>query len=470
MSDKKYDLVVIGAGPGGYVASIVASQKGMKVATIEKRETLGGTCLNVGCIPSKAMLHASEQYENTIKSNGMNEWGINCKDVSLDLKKLLNRKSNIVTDLTKGIGFLFGKNKITNYVGTAKIISATQIEVNNNGTKDIINTNKIIIATGSEPSSLPNINIDEKIIVTSTGALELKAVPKKMTVIGGGVIGLEMGTIWRRLGAEVEVIEYLPRILPGMDSEIAEKFMKILQKQGIKFKLGHSVETAKTDNDKVKLTIKDVINGNIEKLESDVVLVAVGRKPNTNGLGLKELGLKIDKHGFINTNSNFETSVPNIYAIGDVIKGPMLAHKAEEDGVAAVEIINGEAGHVDYNLVPGIIYTSPEVAVIGQTEENLKDQGIEYNKGVFPLSANSRAKAIGHTDGMVKILSDKSTDKILGAHMIGHEAGTVIHELSVAMGFGASSEDVARICHGHPTINEAIKEAALATYSKPIHF
>ena len=470
MSDKKYDLVVIGAGPGGYVASIVASQKGMKVATIEKRETLGGTCLNVGCIPSKAMLHASEQYENTIKSNGMNEWGINCKDVSLDLKKLLNRKSNIVTDLTKGIGFLFGKNKITNYLGTAKIISATQIEVNNNGTKDIINTNKIIIATGSEPSVLPNINIDEKIIVTSTGALELKAVPKKMTVIGGGVIGLEMGTIWRRLGAEVEVIEYLPRILPGMDSEIAEKFMKILQKQGIKFKLGHSVETAKTDNDKVKLTIKDVINGNIEKLESDVVLVAVGRKPNTNGLGLKELGLEIDKHGFINTNSNFETSVPNIYAIGDVIKGPMLAHKAEEDGVAAVEIINGEAGHVDYNLVPGIIYTSPEVAVIGQTEDNLKEQGIEYNKGVFPLSANSRAKAIGHTDGMVKILSDKSTDKILGAHMIGHEAGTVIHELSVAMGFGASSEDVARICHGHPTVNEAVKEAALATYSKPIHF
>ena len=470
MSDKKYDLVVIGAGPGGYVASIVASQKGMKVATIEKRETLGGTCLNVGCIPSKAMLHASEQYENAIKSNGMNEWGINCKDVSLDLKKLLNRKSNIVTDLTKGISFLFGKNKITNYVGTAKIISATQIEVNNNGKKDIINTNKIIIATGSEPSFLPNINIDEKIIVTSTGALELKAVPKKMTVIGGGVIGLEMGTIWRRLGAEVEVIEYLPRILPGMDSEIAEKFMKILQKQGIKFKLGHSVETAKTDNDKVKLTIKDVINGSIEKLESDVVLVAVGRKPNTNGLGLKELGLEIDKHGFINTNSNFETSVPNIYAIGDVIKGPMLAHKAEEDGVAAVEIINGEAGHVDYNLVPGIIYTSPEVAVIGQTEDNLKDQGIEYNKGVFPLSANSRAKAIGHTDGIVKILSDKLTDKILGAHMIGHEAGTVIHELSVAMGFGASSEDVARICHGHPTINEAIKEAALATYSKPIHF
>ena len=281
-----------------------------------------------------------------------------------------------------------------------------------------------------------------------------------MIVIGGGVIGLEMGTVWRRLGAEVEVIEYLPRILPGMDNEIADKFMKIMQKQGIKFKLGHSVESAQSSDSKVTLTIKNVISSNIEKVEADVVLVAIGRKPNTSGLGLKELGLEVDKQGFINTNHNFETSIPDIYAIGDVIKGPMLAHKAEEDGVAAVEIINGEAGHVDYNLVPGIIYTSPEVAVIGQTEENLKDQKIEYNKGVFPLSANSRAKAIGHTDGMVKILSDKSTDKILGAHIIGHEAGTVIHELSVAMGFGASSEDVARICHGHPTINEAVKEAA----------
>jgi dihydrolipoamide dehydrogenase len=470
MSDNKYDLVVIGAGPGGYVASIVASQKGMKVATIEKRKTLGGTCLNVGCIPSKAMLHASEQYENTIKSNGMNEWGINCKEVSLDLTKMLKRKSDIVSDLTKGVSFLYGKNKITKFIGTARILSAKQIEVSNNGKLEIINTNKIIIATGSEPSVLPSINVDEKLIVTSTGALELRKVPKKMIVIGGGVIGLEMGTVWRRLGAEVEVIEYLPRILPGMDNEIADKFMKIMQKQGIKFKLGHSVESAQSSDSKVTLTIKNVISSNIEKVEADVVLVAIGRKPNTSGLGLKELGLEVDKQGFINTNHNFETSIPDIYAIGDVIKGPMLAHKAEEDGVAAVEIINGEAGHVDYNLVPGIIYTSPEVAVIGQTEENLKDQKIEYNKGVFPLSANSRAKAIGHTDGMVKILSDKSTDKILGAHIIGHEAGTVIHELSVAMGFGASSEDVARICHGHPTINEAVKEAALATYAKAIHF
>ena len=469
MSDNKYDLVVIGSGPGGYVASIVASQKGMKVATIDKRERLGGTCLNVGCIPSKAMLHASEQYENTIKSNGMMEWGINCKDVSLDLSKLLKRKSNIVDDLTKGIGFLFGKNKISKFTGTARIISSKEIEINNNGKIEIINTDKVIIATGSEASVLPNIKIDEESIVTSTGALELKKVPKKLIVIGGGVIGLEMGTIWRRLGAEVEIIEFLPRILPGMDNEIAEKFMKILQKQGVKFKLNHSVETTKKVKDKVILTLKNVENGNSEELDADVVLVAVGRKPNTNGLGLDKLNLEMDKYGFINTNDKFETSISDIYAIGDVIKGPMLAHKAEEDGVAAVEFINGEVGHVDYNLVPGIIYTSPEVAVIGQTEENLKDQGIEYNKGVFPMSANSRAKAIGHTDGMVKILSDKSTDKILGAHMIGHEAGTVIHELSVAMGFGASSEDVARICHGHPTVNEAIKEAALATYSKAIH-
>ena len=470
MSDKKYDLVVIGSGPGGYVASIVAAQKGMKVASIEKRKTLGGTCLNVGCIPSKAMLHASEQYENSVKLNGNEEWGITCKDVSLDLTKLLKKKSGIVEELTKGIDFLYKKNKVSKYIGTAKLITSNAIEITNDNTKDIIHAENIIIATGSEAAHLPNINIDEKKIVTSTGALELKEVPKKMIVIGAGVIGLEMGTVWRRLGSEVEVIEYLPRILPGMDNEVAEKFMKILEKQGLNFKLGHAVESTKIVEDKVILSIRDVAKENIEEIEADVVLVAVGRKPNTNGLGLKDLKLDIDEQGFIKTNSNFQTSINNIYAIGDVIKGPMLAHKAEEDGVAAVEIINGEAGHVDYNLVPGIIYTAPEVAVIGKTEEELKEEGIVFNKGVFPLSANSRAKAINHTDGMVKILSDKSTDKILGAHMIGHEAGTVIHELSIAMGFGASSEDVARICHGHPTVNEAIKEAALATYSKAIHF
>ena len=470
MSDKKFDLVVIGSGPGGYVAAIVAAQKGMRVACIEKRKTLGGTCLNVGCIPSKALLHASEQYENSIKSNGNEEWGIRYKEVNLDLSKLLKKKLGIVDELTKGIDFLFKKNKVTKYIGTAKILSPNEIEIMNNEKAEIINADKIIIATGSESTNLPNINVDEKKIVTSTGALELDKVPQKMIVIGAGIIGLEMGTVWRRLGAEVEVVEYLPRILPGIDDEIAKNFMKILQKQGVKFKLSHSVEKAQIINDKVLLSVKDINNNTHNELEADVALISVGRNPNTNGLGLEKLNLKIDKHGFIETNENFQTSISNIYAIGDVIKGPMLAHKAEEDGVAAVEIINGEAGHVDYNLVPGIIYTSPEVAVIGKTEEELKAGGIAYNKGTFPLMANSRAKAISHTDGMVKILSDKSTDKILGAHMIGHEAGTVIHELSIAMGFGASSEDVARICHGHPTVNEAIKEAALATYSKAIHF
>ena len=469
MSQNKYDLVVIGSGPGGYVASIVAAQKGMTVASIEKRESLGGTCLNVGCIPSKAMLHASEQYENSVKLNGNEDWGIQCKEVTLDLNKLLKKKSGIVEELTKGIDYLFNKNKVKKYLGTAKIISSNEIEINNNGKTENIHAEKIIIATGSTPTILPNIDIDETQIVTSTGALDLKKVPKKLIVIGAGVIGLEMGTVWRRLGSEVEVIEFLPRILPGMDTEVADKFMKILQKQGIKFKLSHSLESVKKVDGKVMLSIKDTNTNSLKQIDADVVLIAVGRKPNTSGLGLAELGLATDKHGFIEINNKFESSIKNIYAIGDVIKGPMLAHKAEEDGVAAVEIINGEAGHVDYNLVPGIIYTAPEVAVIGKTEEELKNDGISYNKGVFPLTANSRAKAIGHTDGMVKILADKSTDKILGAHMIGHEAGTVIHELSVAMGFGASSEDVARICHGHPTVNEAVKEAALATYSKAIH-
>ena len=469
MSQNKYDLVVIGSGPGGYVASIVAAQKGMTVASIEKRESLGGTCLNVGCIPSKAMLHASEQYENSVKLNGNEDWGIQCKEVTLDLNKLLKKKSGIVEELTKGIDYLFNKNKVKKYLGSAKIISSNEIEINNNGKTENIHAEKIIIATGSTPTILPNIDIDETQIVTSTGALDLKKVPKKLIVIGAGVIGLEMGTVWRRLGSEVEVIEFLPRILPGMDTEVADKFMKILQKQGIKFKLSHSLESVKKVDGKVMLSIKDTDTNSLKQIDADVVLIAVGRKPNTSGLGLEELGLATDKHGFIEINNKFESSIKNIYAIGDVIKGPMLAHKAEEDGVAAVEIINGEAGHVDYNLVPGIIYTAPEVAVIGKTEEELKNDGISYNKGVFPLTANSRAKAIGHTDGMVKILADKSTDKILGAHMIGHEAGTVIHELSVAMGFGASSEDVARICHGHPTVNEAVKEAALATYSKAIH-
>ena len=469
MSKKNYDLIVIGAGPGGYVASIVAAQKGMKVANIDKRETLGGTCLNVGCIPSKALLHASEQFENNLKNNGNSDWGIEFDNIRLDLNKLMNKKLGIVDDLTKGINFLFNKNKIDRFIGEAKIIKENNVIIFKAGKEEVIQGKNIIIATGSKPSNLNNIQIDEKKIVSSTGVLELDKVPKKLVVIGAGVIGLEMGTVWRRLGSEVEIIEFLPRILNGMDGEISDKFMKILINQGIKFRLGCSVERASLIGSVVKLNLKDQLSLKEESLEADVVLVAVGRSPNTENLGLNEIGIKIDKHGFVEINNQFETSIKNIYAIGDVVKGPMLAHKAEEDAVALVELINNEAGHIDYNLVPNIIYTSPEVASIGSTEDDLKENKTSYNKGIFPFSANSRAKAIDHTDGMVKILSDKENDKILGAHIIGHEAGTIIHEISVAMGFGASSEDVARICHGHPTVNEAIKEAALATYSKAIH-
>ena len=469
MSEKNYDLIVIGAGPGGYVASIVAAQKGMKVANIEKRETLGGTCLNVGCIPSKALLHASEQYEINLKNTGNFDWGIEVDNVKLDLQKLMKKKLGIVEDLTKGINFLFNKNKIDRFIGEAKILKENKVKILANKKEEIIKAKNIIIATGSNPSKLRNVDIDESKVVSSTGALKFDKVPKKLVVIGAGVIGLEMGTVWRRLGSEVEVIEFLPRILNGMDTEISEKFMKILVNQGIKFRLGWSVEKTSINGDVVDLQIKEQLNSNEEKLQADAVLVAVGREPNTQNLGLSDIGLKLDKKGFIETDENFETNISNIYAIGDVIKGPMLAHKAEEDAVALVELINNEAGHIDYNLVPNIIYTSPEVASIGLTEDDLKEKKIPYNKGVFPFSANSRAKAIGHTDGMVKILSDKNTDKILGSHIIGHEAGTIIHELSIAMGFGASSEDVARICHGHPTVNEAIKEAALATFSKAIH-
>ncbi len=469
MSKKNYDLIVIGAGPGGYVASIVAAQKGMKVANIDKRETLGGTCLNVGCIPSKALLHASEQFENNLKNNGNSDWGIEFDNIRLDLNKLMNKKLGIVDDLTKGINFLFNKNKIDRFIGEAKIIKENNVIIFKAGKEEVIQGKNIIIATGSKPSNLNNIQIDEKKIVSSTGVLELDKVPKKLVVIGAGVIGLEMGTVWRRLGSEVEIIEFLPSILNGMDSEISDKFMKILVNQGIIFKLGCSVEGASLKGDFVQLNLKDQSSLKEESLEADVVLVAVGRSPCTENLGLDEVGIKIDKHGFVEINNQFETSIKNIYAIGDVIKGPMLAHKAEEDAVALVELINNEAGHIDYNLVPNIIYTSPEVASIGSTEDDLKENKTSYNKGIFPFSANSRAKAIDHTDGMVKILSDKENDKILGAHIIGHEAGTIIHEISVAMGFGASSEDIARICHGHPTVNEAIKEAALATYSKAIH-
>ena len=465
---SEFDLTILGAGPGGYVAAIRAAQLGMKVAVIEKRATLGGTCLNIGCIPSKALLNSSEKFES-INSSELKNIGIDLGTPKLNISKMMDNKNRIVTDLTKGIEFLFKKNKITSFIGNGYISSPTEVTVSSKNDTTIVKTGKILIATGSEAAPLNNISIDEKKIVSSTGALELTTVPKKFIVVGGGYIGLEMGTVWRRLGSEVTVIEYLDRILPGMDSEIAKKFKLILQKQGIKFELNTAIQDAKIINNHVQLSA--INNSSQEKLsfEADVVLIATGRIPNTNNIGLDDLGVKLSQKGQVLVNDKFQTNIPTIYAIGDVIPGPMLAHKAEEDGVAAVEIMNGVAGHVDYNLVPGIVYTSPEVATLGKTEDELIDNNIQFNKGVFPFSANSRARAINHTDGLVKMLTDKNTDKVLGVHIIGHEAGNLVHEVATAMSFGGSAEDIARTCHGHPTLNEAVKEAALAAGTGAIH-
>ncbi|XDZ65705.1 dihydrolipoyl dehydrogenase [Alphaproteobacteria bacterium LSUCC0684] len=462
------DLIVIGAGPGGYVAAIRAAQLGMKVIVVEKRATLGGTCLNVGCIPSKALLNSSEKYAE-IASGGLEKYGITLGRPKLDLAAMMKSKDDVVSSLTTGIDHLFRKNKITRIEGLATITAPGEVKVTRGDKTEMLKTERILIATGSEPSSLPDVVIDEKKIVSSTGALELTSVPKKLVLIGAGYIGLEMGTVWRRLGAEVEVVEYLPRILPGMDSELARKFKTILEKQGISFRLSTAVKAAKANKSGVVLDIEPAEGGDREKLTADIVLVAVGRKPNTEGLGLEEIGLLLDDRGRIPVDEDFETVIPGIFAIGDVIPGPMLAHKAEEDGVAAVEIMAGLAGHVDYDHVPGIVYTAPEIATLGKSEDQLKEAGIAYNKGVFPLQANSRARAVGHGEGFVKILADKATDKVLGVHIIGHEAGTVIHECATAMAFGASSEDIARTCHGHPTLNEAVKEAALAVDGRAIH-
>ena len=465
---SEFDLTILGAGPGGYVAAIRAAQLGMKVAVIEKRATLGGTCLNIGCIPSKALLNSSEKFES-INSSELKNIGIDLGAPKLNISKMMDNKNKIVTDLTKGIEFLFKKNKITSFIGNGYISSPTEVTVSSKNDTTIVKSGKILIATGSETAPLNNISIDEKKIVSSTGALELTTVPKKFIVVGGGYIGLEMGTVWRRLGSEVTVIEYLDRILPGMDSEIAKKFKLILQKQGIKFELNTAIQDAKIINNHVQLSA--INNSSQEKLsfEADVVLIATGRIPNTNNIGLEGLGVRLSQKGQVLVNDKFQTNIPTIHAIGDVIPGPMLAHKAEEDGVAAVEIMNGVAGHVDYNLVPGIVYTSPEVATLGKTEDDLIDNNIQYNKGVFPFSANSRARAINHTDGLVKMLTDKNTDKVLGVHIIGHEAGNLVHEVATAMSFGGSAEDIARTCHGHPTLNEAVKEAALAAGTGAIH-
>ncbi|MEC9145433.1 MAG: dihydrolipoyl dehydrogenase [Pseudomonadota bacterium] len=468
MSETAFDLMVIGAGPGGYVAAIRAAQLGMKVACVDRRDSLGGTCLNVGCIPSKALLNASEHYADAA-GGGLAALGISVGNVKLDLAKMMQGKDDIVGSLTGGIDFLFKKNKVTRLQGHARIEGAGKVMLSDGPDAGSYEAKRILIATGSHASSLPGIEIDETRIVSSTGALALPKVPKKLAVIGAGYIGLELGTVWARLGTEVEVIEFLPRILPGMDDEIAKKFMAIAKKQGLSFRLKTAVKAAKSGKSGVTLTVEPAGGGAAETLKADVALVAVGRHPATDGLGLEEAGVAMTERGRIKVDSRFETSLEDIYAIGDVIDGPMLAHKAEEDGVAAVEMMAGHAGHVDYELVPGIVYTAPEVATLGKSEDALKEAGVAYRKGSFPFSANSRARAQGHSDGFVKILADAETDRVLGVHIIGHEAGTIIHECATAMAFGASSEDIARTCHGHPTLNEAVKEAALAVDGRAIH-
>jgi len=463
MSNDNFDLVVIGGGPGGYVAAIRAAQLGMNVACVESRGTLGGTCLNVGCIPSKALLQSSELYEEA--GHNMAKHGVKCSKVELDLATMLKHKDGVVDGLTKGIEGLFKKNKVTYVIGKGEIIAPGQVKVK----ESVLQTKNILIATGSEVMPLPGIEIDEKHIVSSTGALSLSAVPKKMIVIGGGYIGLELGSVWRRLGAEVTVVEFLGSIVPAMDTEIARQLHKILEKQGMKFRLSTKVVAAKSSAKGVTLTVELAAGGAQETLEADVVLVSIGRRPYTAGLGLDKVGVKLDNRGRIETNGHFETNVKGIYAIGDVIAGPMLAHKAEEEGVAAVENMAGQSGHVNYEAIPGVVYTWPEVATVGKTEEELKAANVDYKVGKFPFMANSRARAIGDSDGMVKVLACSKTDRVLGVHIIGPDAGTIIAEAVLALEYGASSEDIARTCHAHPTLNEAVKEAAMAVLSRAVH-
>ena len=460
---ENFDLVVIGAGPGGYVAAIRAAQLGMNVACIEKRASLGGTCLNIGCIPSKALLQSSEKFEETRHSAA--EHGINVAGVSLDLPRMMARKDKVVTDLTKGIDFLFRKNKVTRIEGSARIARPGEVVVGDR----TLAAKFILIATGSDSTPLPGVEIDERRIVSSTGALALPEVPKRLVVIGGGYIGLEMGSVWRRLGSEVTVVEFLDRIVPAMDREIGATLMRTLGKQGMKFKLGTKVTAAHKGNSDIALTVQPAAGGAAEVLSADVVLVSIGRKPHVDGLGAEALGIKRDPRGYIQIDQRFETSVPGIYAIGDVVPGAMLAHKAEEEGIAAVEIMAGQAGHVNYDAIPAVVYTWPEAASVGKTEEELKAANVGYKTGKFPFTANSRARANAYTEGLVKILADAKTDRVLGAHIVGPDAGSMIAELALAMEFGASAEDIARTSHAHPTLNEAVKEAALAVAGHAIH-
>ena len=458
-----FDLIVIGSGPGGYVCAIRAAQLGMIVACVEMRATLGGTCLNVGCIPSKAMLQSSENFHAV--QHDFAQHGIDVAGVTLDLARMQARKGEVVAANVNGVAFLFKKNKVTWLRGTGIIKAPDRVEVD--GTEYA--ARHIVIATGSESIPLPGVTVDEKQIVSSTGALELDRVPGHLVVIGGGYIGLELGSVWRRLGAEVTVVEFLDRLVPGMDGEIGKNFQRILTKQGLRFRLSTKVTGASVGNDGVALTLEPAAGGEAETLRADIVLLAIGRRAYTAGLGLGRVGVFTDERGRVKIDQHFATNVPGIYAIGDVTAGPMLAHKAEDEGVALAEILAGQAGHVNYDVIPGVVYTWPEVASVGQTEEALKQAGIDYAVGKFPFTANGRARAIGNTDGFVKILTDKRTDRILGAHIIGPDAGTLIAELATAMEFGASAEDVARICHAHPTLNEAVKEAALAVGGRALH-
>jgi dihydrolipoamide dehydrogenase len=462
MSDS-FDVIVIGAGPGGYVCALRAAQLGMKVGCVEKRSTLGGTCLNVGCIPSKALLQSSEEFDHT--RHALADHGVQVDSVKLDLARMQARRGEVVSANVKGVEFLFRKNKVTWLKGTGRIVAPGKVDVDG----AVHETRHIVIATGSDSVPLSNVTVDEKRIVTSTGGLELDRVPGHLVVIGGGYIGLELGSVWRRLGAQVTVVEFLGRIVPTMDGEVATAFQRILTKQGLKFRLGTKVTGARSGKDGVTLTLEPAKGGAAEELKADVVLLSIGRRPYTQGLGLEEVGVALDERQRVKIDAHFATSVPGIYAIGDVIAGPMLAHKAEDEGVALAEILAGQAGHVNYDVIPGVVYTWPEVASVGRTEEELKAAGVAYNVGKFPFTANGRARAMGDTDGFVKLLADKTTDRLLGAHIIGPDGGTLIAELALAMEFGASAEDVARTCHAHPSLNEAVKEAALAVEGRALH-
>ncbi|MCZ0738791.1 dihydrolipoyl dehydrogenase [Phreatobacter sp. AB_2022a] len=462
-----YDLIVIGTGPGGYVCAIRAAQLGLKVAVVEKRKTHGGTCLNIGCIPSKALLHASELFHEA--GHGFAAFGIDVAKPKLNLKQMMVHKQETVDANVNGVAFLFKKNKIESFTGTGTILAPGKVEVTaEDGKKQQLETKNIVIATGSEVTPLPGVAIDEKQIVSSEGALALDKVPGKLVVIGAGVIGLELGSVWRRLGAEVHVVEYLDRVLPGMDGEVAKQFQRIIGKQGVTFQLSSKVTGAKTAKKGVTLTVEPAAGGEAQTIDADVVLVAIGRRPFTENLGLEAAGVAMER-GRVVIDNHFATNVPGIYAIGDVVRGPMLAHKAEDEGIAVAEILAGKAGHVNYDCIPSVVYTSPEVATVGKSEEDLKAAGVAYNVGKFPFTANGRARANRTTDGFVKVLADASTDKVLGVHIVGAGAGEMIHEAVVLMEFGGSAEDLARSTHAHPTMSEAVKEAALAVDKRAIH-